>query len=220
LFSPRAATGFGFCSVDRRVAQGVKLETPNNNGNTPFSIACQHRRLDIAALLLEQGVNMQPVNKKGSTPFFFACQEGNLDVVKFLARNGVDMTHGKNGISPFHMACYRGHLDVVTYLVVEASHHRAIEPSSVPAPSSTRRHITTPRDKLPNQRRSRWSGRLNRRRRLSRAFAPAGGRARVGRTASRHRDSAAAEGDEPVRERRRNAARPRQTDGPRVPAPM
>lgn len=168
----------GFCSVDCRVAQGVKLETPNNNGNTPFSIACQHRRLDIAALLLEQGVNMQPVNKKGSTPFFFACQEGNLDVVKFLARNGVDMTHGKNGISPFHMACYRGHLDVVTYLVVEASHHRAIEPSSVPAPSSTRRHITTPRDKLPNQRRSRRLGRLNRRRRLSRAFASGGARAR------------------------------------------
>ena len=79
-----------------------------------MSIACQHRRLDIAELLLEQGVSMQPVNKKGSTPFFFACQEGNLDVVKFLARNGVDTSQGKNGISPFHMACYRGHLDVVT----------------------------------------------------------------------------------------------------------
>ena len=96
------------------ISKKVKLETPNNNGNTPMSIACQHRRLDIAELLLEQGVSMQPVNKKGSTPFFFACQEGNLDVVKFLARNGVDTSHGKNGISPFHMACYRGHLDVVT----------------------------------------------------------------------------------------------------------
>jgi ankyrin repeat protein len=105
----------------------VKLETPNNNGNTPLSIACQHRRLDIAELLLRMNVNMQPVNKKGSTPFFFACQEGNLDVVKFLARNGVDMTHGKNGISPFHMACYRGHLEVVTYLVVEHD----VDPSAI-----------------------------------------------------------------------------------------
>ena len=48
-------------------SQMVNLEKPNANGNTPFAIAAQHRRLDIAEVLLQHGVNIAPVNKKGAS---------------------------------------------------------------------------------------------------------------------------------------------------------
>ena len=102
----------------------MKVNQAQNQGATPFYIACQKGQLEVVKHVASlDKVNINQTRDNGATPFYIACQKGHLEVVKYLASlNKVKVNQGnKNGATPFYIACEKGQWEVVKHL---ASHHR------------------------------------------------------------------------------------------------
>lgn len=62
------------------------INKKDDNGCTPFLLACKYGYIDIVTSLLKN-LNHTRLNKKdnfGNTPFLVACQHDNIEIVKIL----------------------------------------------------------------------------------------------------------------------------------------
>ena len=101
----------------------VDVNKPQNQGGTPFFIACELGHKDVVSLLLADmraDVN-KPFNTE-ATPFYFACQEGCKKVVSLLLADiRVDVNKPtKDRATPFLMACQKGQKEVVSLLLADS----------------------------------------------------------------------------------------------------
>ncbi|KAG0137654.1 putative ankyrin repeat protein (4ank) [Tuber indicum] len=64
---------------------GIDPETRDNNGETPFSVACRYNRLDVVKLLLDDPrVNINSRDRTGRTGLSHAAGQGHVGVVTLL----------------------------------------------------------------------------------------------------------------------------------------
>ena len=103
----------------------------NNNSDSPLSIACYCKSLDIIKFLLQQKCDTMVHNKKGQSPqtiplnedgdllLHIACQWGDIDNVTYLVcEQHCDVNvRNKNVDSPLSIACYYKHFDIINFLL-------------------------------------------------------------------------------------------------------
>ncbi|KAG0134430.1 ankyrin repeat-containing domain protein [Tuber indicum] len=64
---------------------GIDPETRDKNGQTPFSVACQHNRLDAVKLLYaDPRVNVDSGDRTGRTPLSHAAGGGHVQILRVL----------------------------------------------------------------------------------------------------------------------------------------
>ena len=88
---------------------GLKEDSKNNRGDTPFHTAAYKNHINLCKVIIEK---LQDKN-----PFHLAAKLGHLEVCKFLCLNLEDQNpKNEEGITPLHLAAEFGHLDVVKLL--------------------------------------------------------------------------------------------------------
>ena len=65
-------------------SHGVDIHQANNDGCTPFFIACYWGHLEIVKLLISYGANIHQAKNDGTTPLQAAERGNNINVVEFL----------------------------------------------------------------------------------------------------------------------------------------
>ena len=63
---------------------GLKVDQPNEEGETLLHIASQIGNLPLVSYLISKGANKEAVDKNGNTPLHYACLNGHLHVVNYL----------------------------------------------------------------------------------------------------------------------------------------
>jgi hypothetical protein len=104
------------------IAMGASVNAVNNDGWSPFAIACAKGHLKVARLLHEAGADIHAQNGEGERPLHNTADMGQLRVVKWLLSIGavVDATN-HSGWQPLHFACASGHLDVAQALLKDGA---------------------------------------------------------------------------------------------------
>jgi ankyrin repeat protein len=100
----------------------VDVNLEDDNGWTPFHIACFRGHKDVVSLLLaDHTVDVNKPEHDEASPFFIACQNGREDVVSLLlADHRVDVNKPRDtGATPFFTACFNGNEDTVSLLLAD-----------------------------------------------------------------------------------------------------
>ena len=100
--------------VDKFLEKGVDLNTQNNDGHTPLTIACSYNLKYIANQWLENGlVDINFQDKSGKTTLFWMVMDGNGDMVDWLLAKGADRNiTNADGALPIHVAAESGNVDM------------------------------------------------------------------------------------------------------------
>ena len=106
--------------VKQLLDKGADLESKDNYGRTPLSLAASYEHEAVVKLLLATGkVDVDSKDKNGSrTPLSYAAENGHEGIVKLLlAIDGVDVNSMDNdGRTPLWWAARMGHEAVVELL--------------------------------------------------------------------------------------------------------
>jgi ankyrin repeat protein len=73
------------------LAHGARIDVTANDGDTPFSLACEYGVVESAQMLLGNGTDLNRPNQWGQTPLILAAREGHDDVVSFLIAHHADI---------------------------------------------------------------------------------------------------------------------------------
>lgn len=68
-------------AVTTQLQQGILINTPDSNGDSPLMIAMSRGHLDLCRLLLEKGADIHQENSKGETVLFVAETKGFNEIV-------------------------------------------------------------------------------------------------------------------------------------------
>jgi hypothetical protein len=71
--------------------EGVSIESPSLNGNTPLLLAVCHGNYEVAEYLLFDGANRDAICVAGWTPLHMAAHRDNFDMVRLLLDSGADV---------------------------------------------------------------------------------------------------------------------------------
>ena len=91
-----AATSGDRDIVELLLNAGTKIETRDNNGDTPLTLAARSGDSDIVELLLTAGANIAAKNKVGYSSLHHAAEDMNLRIVKLLVMAGADRSARTN----------------------------------------------------------------------------------------------------------------------------
>ena len=101
-------------------------ELENDNGLTPFFVACRYGRVKIAEMMMkkcdELKIDLSKTNSNGSTAFHFVCIGGKYELAELLMKNSdiLKIDINEKNISfrtAFSYACQHGHLEIVEMLM-------------------------------------------------------------------------------------------------------
>jgi len=98
----------------------VNLNCANNEGKTPFYVACQEGRTKIVKILLnDKRVKVNKVDQYGQTPLEIACRFGHIEIVKLLLNDKRVKVNkaDRDGWTPFHSACGSGEIEIIKLLL-------------------------------------------------------------------------------------------------------
>lgn len=75
------------------VEHGADVFQQNDEGTTPFMIACAVQHLSVVKYLVENTkVDLNTPTKTGMTPLFRCCSKGYFDLVEYLISKGADLS--------------------------------------------------------------------------------------------------------------------------------
>ncbi|ESO94912.1 hypothetical protein LOTGIDRAFT_175281 [Lottia gigantea] len=87
-------------ALKRSLQQGICVDYPNDEGQSPLFCACHANQEGTAKLLLERGANPNEKTNNGQTPVLMACFRGNMNLLCRLIEAGGDLRyHDNNGRS-------------------------------------------------------------------------------------------------------------------------
>ena len=99
----------------------VDINKTDNEGKTPFYIACFKGWTEVVKCLLESGreININKANKNDNTPFYSACLYGHIEIVKSLVNDKrIDIKKADIiGKTPFYRVCSEGYIEMVKYML-------------------------------------------------------------------------------------------------------
>src|SRR5918993_1612880 len=78
---PEAARAGDRETVNRLIAAGTAVDTPEPDGTTALHWAVYHDDLDMTGRLLDAGANVNAANRNGATPLTLACTNAGTEVV-------------------------------------------------------------------------------------------------------------------------------------------
>ena len=105
----------------------VDVNLGENDGYSPFLIACKDGFLDLVKLIAATGrVDVNHATENGYTSLFVTCCNGHADVVQFLLQHpfspAIDVNKADHtGYVPFLMAARNGHLRIVELLLEQST---------------------------------------------------------------------------------------------------
>jgi ankyrin repeat protein len=94
-----------------RVYSASVADSFDEEGNTPFHLACRQGQVETARYLLTQNADLHAVNSLNATPLHLAvCRENNDEVIALLKNAGADINFSANvpRQTPFTMAALCG----------------------------------------------------------------------------------------------------------------
>ena len=93
------------------------LNKGDEQGSTPFFVACSSGNAQLAELMLEYGADINAQDSCGNTPFLAAVYRGRVEVVRLLIDKGADLSMpNEAGLSPAKVAAHYGRLRIVRLL--------------------------------------------------------------------------------------------------------
>jgi ankyrin repeat protein len=64
------------------------VESKDNSGNTPLSMAARYKHEAVVKLLLEKGADVESKDDNGNTPLSLAAEKGHEAIMKLLLKKG------------------------------------------------------------------------------------------------------------------------------------
>ncbi len=100
-------------SLNVLLAEGAKVDTVDNEGNTPLMIAAKIGNPRMMEIILAHNPELNARNNQGDTALMIASAQGVLDVTRQLLNKGADATlKNANGFNSVEIALRNGHRDV------------------------------------------------------------------------------------------------------------
>eukprot|EP00271_Cylindrocystis_brebissonii_P022420 TRINITY_DN8625_c0_g1_i2.p1 TRINITY_DN8625_c0_g1~~TRINITY_DN8625_c0_g1_i2.p1 ORF type:complete len:640 (+),score=102.91 TRINITY_DN8625_c0_g1_i2:215-2134(+) len=110
--------------VERLLDEGVEVESPMNNGDTPLIIAARFGHQLILDSLLRHGANVNATNNYLRTSLHEAASNGRAACCQLLLSEGaLPNFQGLHGETPLHLAAGRGHRATVRLLLAHGASH-------------------------------------------------------------------------------------------------
>jgi ankyrin repeat protein len=108
---------------------GVEIDQPGRNSETPLMAAALADEAETAELLVSRGANVMARNKGGLTPLHAAAYSGGSDIALLLLLNGASIEDNANvsGASPLAVAAEEGRLGVAELLVEKGADMNALD---------------------------------------------------------------------------------------------
>jgi ankyrin repeat protein len=91
------------------LAQGAKVEAAEDDGDTPFSHACEFGDLASAQMLIDAGAKLDIVNQYGRTPLMLAARGGHDALVSLLISHHVDVNFHDPSPPALFLAIWQNH---------------------------------------------------------------------------------------------------------------
>jgi ankyrin repeat protein len=92
-----------------RLIDKYGVDSRDDDGYTPFMIACRNGDLVTAQRLQELGADVDACTTTGKTPFMIACWDGLLNIARFLKAAGCNcQARDKSGKTAFDLAQIAG----------------------------------------------------------------------------------------------------------------
>jgi ankyrin repeat protein len=107
-------------TVSFLLLQGAQANSKDENGATPFMMACEYGEIDVMKVLLQHvgPEALQETDDKGRTAIHFAAYRGHEDIVTFLLGQGAQAnSRDKSGTTLLMSACGEGQTGVVKLLL-------------------------------------------------------------------------------------------------------
>lgn len=101
--------------VEEFLKKGVDLNTQNNQGHTPFIIACAYQLKYLVNSWLDQGiVDINFQDDSGKTTLYWMSQSNDFEMVDFLLKLGASHDVASNqGFYPIHAATHNSFFEVM-----------------------------------------------------------------------------------------------------------
>lgn len=111
-------------AVEQLIGAGAKLETLDENGETPLTAAALEGQQEIVQLLIDRGAQLNGRNDGGFTALHAAAYVGAKGTVELLLDRGADINddNNKSRMAPLHTAAEEGHAEIAALLVERGAH--------------------------------------------------------------------------------------------------
>ena len=100
------------------IADGVPVDSVDENGRTALLIATHANSIDAARYLISAGADVNAKDRIDDSPYLYAGAEGRLEILKMTVEAGADLSsvnrYGGTSLIP---AAHHGHPEVVRYLL-------------------------------------------------------------------------------------------------------
>ncbi len=105
--------------VSGLIDQGVAMDVPGDNGETPLILAILGGQPAVVDLLIERGADIRARNSGGFTALHAAAYVGDADTASKLLGTGANVNDQENkaGVTPLSVAAEQGHVEMTRVLV-------------------------------------------------------------------------------------------------------
>ncbi len=105
--------------VSGLIDEGVAMDVPGDNGETPLILAILGGQPAVVDLLIEKGADIRARNSGGFTALHAAAYVGDVDTASKLLGKGANVNDQENkaGVTPLSVAAEEGHVGMVRVLV-------------------------------------------------------------------------------------------------------
>jgi ankyrin repeat protein len=104
--------------VRETLAQGVNIESRDENGRTALLLATHHNAVNAARILIEAGADVNAMDNISDSPYLYAGAEGRLEILRMTLEQGADLAsvnrYGGTALIP---AAHHGHIQTVRELL-------------------------------------------------------------------------------------------------------
>lgn len=109
------------------LAAGAKVNSANEYGETPLTLACLNGDAALVTQLLKAGADAKAARWNGETALMIAAGAGSSDAVRMLIEHGagVNEVESRKGQNALHWAASEGHSDVVRLLLEKGANVNA-----------------------------------------------------------------------------------------------
>lgn len=114
-----AAARGDLAAVERLLAEGLAVDEPGRNAETPLIAAALHDRPEVAARLIDAGADVMARNAGGLTPLHAAAYGGSVAVARLLLEHGAALEDQANvaGATPLSLAAEQDQVAVAELLI-------------------------------------------------------------------------------------------------------
>lgn len=124
------------------IKSGLDINVKNKNNVTPLHMAINHRRNDIALLLIENNADITTTNDRGETPLHFAAKTGQKNIVELLIEkeanvNAIDARSN----TPLSLAQKGGYREIAELLTQKGATRSGREEAASPETNRTEQKL-------------------------------------------------------------------------------